>query len=226
MDTITEEQLTLFAVDSPAKTYQPQARESDLMAKDPVYTGKCCELLASVCPDTQFLKTSQDSFLETKEDGLQSFSMTWPRSGLMRNGTVSQLPTLGRTTTEIGSGLLPTPVCSDQYAASSPQNLLAKGRNPMTNQLRDAVRYMDEKSSMVGLTEKVCYRWPTPAAHEARLGWQNRASGKKGTQESLSTLVMKSEGREGSQEWKGGQLNPNWVDWLMGFPIGHTDLNN
>lgn len=23
-----------------------------------------------------------------------------------------------------------------------------------------------------------------------------------------------------------GSLNPAWVEWLMGFPIGHTDLNN
>ncbi len=22
-----------------------------------------------------------------------------------------------------------------------------------------------------------------------------------------------------------GQLNPDWVEWLMGFPIGWTDLN-
>jgi hypothetical protein len=22
----------------------------------------------------------------------------------------------------------------------------------------------------------------------------------------------------------GGQLNPMWVEWLMGFPLGHTDL--
>ena len=219
MDTITEEQLTLFAVDSPAKTYQPQARESDLMAKDPVYTGKCCELLASVCPDTQFLKTSQDSFLETKENGSQSFSMTWPRSGLMRNGTVSRLQTLGRTTTEIGSGLLPTPTCMERGSFGT-------GKPYITSNNTIRRRNMDGSSSMMGLTETVKHRWPTPAAHEARLGWQNRASGKKGTQESLSTLVMKSEGREGSQEWKGGQLNPNWVDWLMGFPIGHTDLNN
>ena len=108
MDTITEEQLTLFAVDSPAKTYQPQARESDLMAKDPVYTGKCCELLASVCPDTQFLKTSQASLLETQVGGSQNFSMTWPRSGLMQSGTVSKLPTLAHRIDATGCGLLPT----------------------------------------------------------------------------------------------------------------------
>ena len=31
-----------------------------------------------------------------------------------------------------------------------------------------------------------------------------------------------------SVEFKGqtnGRLNPTWVEWLMGFPLGHTDLN-
>ncbi len=23
-----------------------------------------------------------------------------------------------------------------------------------------------------------------------------------------------------------GKLNPHWVEWLMGYPTGHTDLNN
>jgi hypothetical protein len=27
-----------------------------------------------------------------------------------------------------------------------------------------------------------------------------------------------------AQEWAGGTLNPNWVEWLMGWPIGWTDL--
>jgi DNA (cytosine-5)-methyltransferase 1 len=29
-----------------------------------------------------------------------------------------------------------------------------------------------------------------------------------------------------NQSKTGGQLNPQWVEWLMGFPVGHTDLNN
>jgi hypothetical protein len=24
----------------------------------------------------------------------------------------------------------------------------------------------------------------------------------------------------------GGSLNPAWVEWLMGYPVGYTDLNN
>ena len=63
--------------------------------------------------------------------------------------------------------------------------------------------------------------WPTPAAHEARLGYQDRTTGKKGTQKSLTTEVID---QLGGRQATTGQLNPTWVEWLMGFPIGHTDL--
>ena len=63
--------------------------------------------------------------------------------------------------------------------------------------------------------------WPTPAAHEARLGYQNRKNGKKGTQKSLTTEVIDD---LGGRDKVIGQLNPQWVEWLMGWPLGHTDL--
>ena len=49
--------------------------------------------------------------------------------------------------------------------------------------------------------------WPTPKARDYRsvTGRENRDS------PDLNTVV-------------GGQLNPNWVEWLMGWPIGWTDL--
>lgn len=40
--------------------------------------------------------------------------------------------------------------------------------------------------------ETDCGLWPTPMAHEARLGFQDRSRGKKGTQESLTTVVVKA----------------------------------
>ena len=57
--------------------------------------------------------------------------------------------------------------------------------------------------------------WPTPCASEARQGYQNRNNGKKGIQKSLTTVVVDAE--------IGGQLNPTWVEWLMGWPLGWTD---
>ena len=64
--------------------------------------------------------------------------------------------------------------------------------------------------------------WPTPSAHEARLGYQDRSdTTKKGTQESLLTVVVNTAG--GRSECP-GHLNPDWVEWLMGVPTGWTEL--
>ena len=31
--------------------------------------------------------------------------------------------------------------------------------------------------------------------------------------------------RKGMQAGNGGKLNPTWTEWLMGFPLGWTDLD-
>ena len=59
--------------------------------------------------------------------------------------------------------------------------------------------------------------WPTPVAHEARLGYQRRPANKKGKQKSLTTIVIDS---LGGRDVVAGQLNSAWVCWLMGWPVG------
>ena len=101
------------------------------------------------------------------------------------------------------------------------------------------------RTNFANLKEQAVYgkkMLPTPQATEARQGWQNRSRGKKGSQESLSTVVRKqmlptpdanirgarvnqNDHQVTLQDVTGGQLNPNWVEWLMGFPIGWSDLN-
>ena len=61
--------------------------------------------------------------------------------------------------------------------------------------------------------------WPTPQASDNRdrgnLGQEYIQRRKeKGKQLGLSTVVDKTS----------GALNPNWVEWLMGYPIGWTDI--
>jgi hypothetical protein len=54
--------------------------------------------------------------------------------------------------------------------------------------------------------------WRTPTAHD----WKNH---EKSTQVYLSDQV-----EQPSPATNGGQLNPTWVEWLMGFPLGFTEL--
>jgi hypothetical protein len=61
--------------------------------------------------------------------------------------------------------------------------------------------------------------WPTPTVsmHKgASMGALTRKTGASRENDRLDYAVLAS----GTT----GQLNPAWVEWLMGFPIGHTDL--
>ena len=58
--------------------------------------------------------------------------------------------------------------------------------------------------------------WPTPSANEDAAG---TIHGK--MQFMLTHAAKLSQPEETAQ---GGQLNPEWVEWLMGYPIGWTDL--
>lgn len=61
--------------------------------------------------------------------------------------------------------------------------------------------------------------WPTPTATQHK-GWSknhNRAD----SDDRLDYTVE----REHQERWKeSGRLNPDWVEWLMGWPIGWTSL--
>jgi len=53
--------------------------------------------------------------------------------------------------------------------------------------------------------------WPTPTAHNAK-----ETAAPSEHLRNTPTLAAQA----------GGSLNPTWVEWLMGFPEGHTDLNS
>jgi hypothetical protein len=59
--------------------------------------------------------------------------------------------------------------------------------------------------------------WPTPTANEDAAG---RPTGK------MQAMLGNHPAIRGTTEaeWASGSLNPTWVEWLMGFPLGHTDL--
>ena len=114
----------------------------------------------------------------------------------------------------------PTPTSQTAGKGKTLQTLTTKDGQPAKPGER-AYNPKTGKHYQVTLDRAVAM-WPTPAAHEARLGYQRRDTGKKGTQKSLTTIVIDT---EGGREKTTGQLNPTWVEWLMGYPSGWTDLN-
>jgi hypothetical protein len=60
----------------------------------------------------------------------------------------------------------------------------------------------------ISLEAKVKF-WPTPTAHNAKEGGFPSEHNR-----NTSTLAAQA----------GGSLNPTWVEWLMGWPLGWTDL--
>ena len=143
------------------------------------------------------------------------YSRTWKVKTTPQGRLVFQLLASVPNTKEKESGLWRTP---DAYSGGSNLNkikeALAEGhlkrKSGHTIQIRLADQVREPRL------------WPTPAAHEGRLGYQRRDTGKKGTQKSLTTIVIDT---EGGREKTTGQLNPTWVEWLMGYPTGWTDLS-
>lgn len=130
------------------------------------------------------------------QGGLDAFSETWPRSGTMRNGTAYQLLPLVRLTDATVSGLWPTP------CKTEPDETPERWMERQSAKAAAGIRLHFKLSVAVRM-------WPTPTKHNAK-----ETNAPSESLRNTPTLAAQA----------GGSLNPTWVEWLMGFPIGHTDL--
>ena len=244
---------------SPAKTSPLQGIKQVLKASVADSGQSAPVFLGRFDPGTPSLKTSQTCFLENGEIGLSEFSATFPRSGMMRSGTVYQLPNLARTITEIGCGLWPTPRAQEAKHAAptdwemntdhagtkdslrvqvnkraywpTPTNNSA-GEGKFIEQLvtkdgKKAAQNQRAYNPKTGIHTHITLNravqlWPTPSTRDYKGGYiGGRMRNGKVSRDTLDVAVQHTD----NQEKTNGTLNPTWVEWLMGFPIGHTDLN-
>jgi len=212
-----EELLTWFRAGFPVKT-------SALPAKEPESTasGRECGRTwrgwsAKYDPDSSTWKTAQHSLLEDSDES----SVTWPRSGMTRDGMLWELPTLELTTRGIGSGLWPTPIANDaekrgdfdpirSWGLAGAARLFPSVLYPVAGQTRHI--------PMEVRLDAAAQRWPTPTCHDGTQVDPDPHRDGRRKQPCLGTLVNMTAGS------RGGQLNPTWVEWLMGWPSGWTDL--
>lgn len=181
-------ELTSSAADSPAS---PTALPGS--GKAATTSGTCGaslpESLATLGPAGWWLKTSPDScpapillMAEGGADFSDEFSETWPKWGSMRNGAVSRLPPLGRTTYEGGCssspGMWPTPTVPNGGRAPK-GGMSATGMTP------------DGKKRQVDLQHAARMRgtgmWPTPTV----CGNHNRKGASPTSGDGLATVAAK-----------------------------------
>ncbi len=210
---------------------ESRAHEADSGASMP-------EPLASYDPATSSWRTSQLSL----DGGLTEFSETWPRSGTMRNGKCFPPPMSERPTSGNDSGLWPTPNASMNGYGADPEKWEARrqelakkyGNNGLGMPLGIAVKlWPTPKSSPSGpdyaragrdgsggddLATAVA-RWPTPKLRGLCGGSGSKAMIDRRTDLTETETASMTSGN-------GGQLNPTWVEWLMGYPLGWTDLRD
>jgi hypothetical protein len=225
------EQLSLWtssAVDIPVNHLAQQANDKEQMTQDICGHG-LEQPLASYDPDTQSWRMSEDISLWGDYKLLESL----PKSGMTRNGVLYQQPVWVRLIDEIASSLWPTPTAHPDNS-----NLKGKFKNPT---LGDAVRMWPTPVSSSSMAEDIStvqerlkngkpYKsrlieavamWPTPRAAQAESRNHTVYARESGKPQNLENRIAQ---REPSAI--GGKLNPTWVEWLMGFPTGWTDLKD
>ena len=164
------------------------------------------------------------------------------RSGTMQNGIAYPVPQLVGYTEEIAYGSSPirwrTPDAPSDRGASSKERMKMKLEKGMPISINDQVAHRE----MIDEHKKQKMEmWPTPCARD----WRGASSVqtmadkiKKGIraqmdqlpnrvalEESLNLLSEENNSKDlHTMPKPNGQLNPNWTEWLMGYPIGYTDL--
>jgi hypothetical protein len=192
-------QLTLFAEASPVSRTPLLADEAHLRMT--ATSGPTSlDSFAKLDRDGWWLKTSQGYCQASLDGSLERFSETWPRAGMTRNGIAYLRQPSAPLTDATESGSWPTPTVSD-----------VKG----TTEFHPRKEAKFETKHAVTLAQYVQWQerqtWPTPRA-------EHDSGGHRGSSDTLHSAIK-------SAHPNSGALNPTWVEALMGYPHGWTDVS-
>ena len=182
---------------------------------------------AKVTPSNHLLFQLAPSMPRTDETG----SGLWPTATTQDNPQVrGQGKTIGtnRKTTLVGAvRMWPTPVADD---TGTRKKKYAQGGTPLSLAVQQPQMWATPTAAISQGTTRPPTKgggsrdlrqdvkmWPTPTANEDAAG---TPSGK------MQAMLGNYPDIRGTtpQQWAQGSLNPAWVEWLMGYPPGWTNL--
>ena len=220
---MTQTEMFPTVTSSPQDTHANRSvqRERERAQKMTATSGRTSsKLLHPKDPLGAFSKT----FMGTSHWDSTRCSLTWNTKATPQGRLLFQLAASTLPTKETESGLLPTPTTQDNpqmkgnpehpkrgttlggYARMFPTPAAADSKGTtgggQNSSLRTHVRM-----------------FPTPTANEDAAGTPN---GK------MQKMLGNHPAVRGTtkEEWASGTLNPTWVEWLMGYPKGWTELKD
>lgn len=171
------------------------------------------------------------------EEDLDWSSVTWPQWGMMLAGVLWERGTLALPTSATESGYWPTPNCSNDRSPCLHDAKLAWKGLPRANgdkvqaRLQDAAAYWPtprasdgERGGRGDLIQAIrgnpnkhfkMPMWPTPRNRD----WKDTGTVPPSRMEDPGKDTL---GQRMARTEPGGKLNPEWVEWLMGWPISWT----
>lgn len=206
------DQLILLPEDSLANlTASPGNEEATMMT---VRSGrKCSESYERQGPLGSLVKMC----LESSAWRSTACLLIWSAKATPARRSLFQLAPWMPSIDETESGLWPTPSAGHHNDTEGLESWLAR---------RERVKLTAKNGNGFGTPLGVAVRlWPTP---DASMGTGGRTSATRPTGKRPSgakqTITINDAVAWSGEEKASGSLNPTWVEWLMGVPTGHTDL--
>ena len=200
-----EDVLTSFLEAFPAKTLAAPAKAKASKETDHPCGNTWRESLEKFDLDTHTWKTHQCLW----DEDLQPSSVILPKWGMMLDGVLWERTTLPRLTSGTGYGSWPTPKSSEPGMSAKTSGRAVEKSTHLTTQVALAEGMINPKTGNM---------WPTPRCFMHKDAAYDRGKA------NLGEVVC---GQEGAtiENPINGQLNPTWVEWLMGWPIGWTSMD-
>lgn len=243
-----EIQSSLFPEDSPAsRTATPGTVEAQMMT---AHSGR--NLIASYARFSRLPSFSKMLLASSIWNSTKCF-LIWKPQVTPRRRLIFRLRESTPTTFAIESGLLPTPTATEygsgqngkpgdgrkEYAGKGMPSLSTLARRmiptPTAGDAKSAgSRNTPDSKANPGLSLTDYVRedggrgresglWATPSARDWKdtPGMSSSGINPDGSERKRSDQLARQVYQHGQQ--RSGQLNPEWVEWLMGYPVGWTE---